>query len=128
MNRQLRCERVGGRRACDSAVNSRSRTTLGNVRPVTSFRARARTWLVGRALAAGVALLGVVLVNPCIARAQTAPEGNAHPKTQAVTEYTGGNPFGDGSPTGMDIAAKKAFAEKLAASGGLDPLRDLAVF
>jgi cytochrome c-type biogenesis protein CcsB len=65
---------------------------------------------------------------PRPAAAQTAPEGNAHPQTRAVSEYTGANPFGDGSPTGMGIEAKRAFAERLAANGGLEPLRDLAVF
>lgn len=60
--------------------------------------------------------------------AQTAPEGNAHPKTQAVSEFSGSNPFGEARPTGMNIAAKKAFADRLKATGALEPLRDLAVF
>lgn len=74
------------------------------------------------------AVLLVFLASPVVCVAQTAPEGNAHPQTRSVSEFTGSNPFESGPLTKMDVAAKKAFAEKLKANGGLEPLRDLAVF
>lgn len=60
------------------------------------------------------------------AAAQYAPDGNAHPDTQLVTELTGDtvNPFGAPVRTEMSVADKAAFAARL----DLKPLRDLAVF
>jgi cytochrome c-type biogenesis protein CcsB len=69
----------------------------------------------------------LLLATP--AKAQTAPEGNAHPKTQNIDE--GGealaNPFGNPSMELLKAApveAKVKFAQEL----NLEPLRDLAVF
>ncbi len=60
--------------------------------------------------------------------AQTAPDGNAHPETQVISEPTAGavesNPFGEPSPQTLDTDAKRAFADAV----DVAPLRDLAVF
>ncbi|MEA5614510.1 cytochrome c biogenesis protein CcsA [Nodularia spumigena] len=58
--------------------------------------------------------------------AQYAPDGNAHPDTQLVTELAGDtvNPFGAPVRTEMSVADKEAFAARL----DLSPLYDLAVF
>lgn len=60
------------------------------------------------------------------ALAQYAPDGNAHPDTQAVTELGGDavNPFGAPVRTEMSVGDKEAFAQRL----DLSPLYDLAVF
>ncbi len=60
------------------------------------------------------------------AAAQYAPDGNAHPDTQLVTELSGNtvNPFGAPVRTEMSTADKAAFAARL----DLTPLHDLAVF
>lgn len=58
--------------------------------------------------------------------AQYAPDGNAHPDTQLVTELAGDtvNPFGAPIRTEMSVADKEAFAARL----DLRPLYDLALF
>lgn len=58
--------------------------------------------------------------------AQSAPEGNAHPQTQAISESVAEerNPFGEPVPETLDTDAKRAFADAV----DLAPLRDLAVF
>jgi cytochrome c-type biogenesis protein CcsB len=68
-------------------------------------------------------LLGVA-TGP--AAAQSAPDGNAHPDTQLVTELATDvvNPFGAPVRTEMTVADKEAFAARL----DLTPLHDLAVF
>lgn len=60
------------------------------------------------------------------ATAQTAPEGNAHPQSQAISASTveEQNPFGEPVSLTLDTDAKRAFA----ASVDLSPLRNLAVF
>lgn len=60
------------------------------------------------------------------APAQYAPDGNAHPDTQLVTELGSNvvNPFGPPVRTEMSVADKEAFARRL----DLSPLYDLAVF
>ncbi len=61
------------------------------------------------------------------ARAQSAPEGNAHPQAQLVNKAAGAlpNPFGDPQRTApVDQASKQAFAHAL----DLEPIRGLAVF
>lgn len=60
------------------------------------------------------------------ALAQYAPEGNAHPATQAVSAVTGElrNPFDPAPAATMDVERKRAFAQSV----NLEPLRDLAVF
>ncbi|MBX3357941.1 MAG: cytochrome c biogenesis protein CcsA [Phycisphaeraceae bacterium] len=81
-----------------------------------------------RVLALASLLAAIIL--PTQAPAQSSPpSGNAHPQTEAVADFSGGNPFGQ-VPGGaeMDPAAKKAFADRLQASGALEPLRNLAVF
>ncbi len=72
-----------------------------------------------------VGVLAVVL-HGAWALAQTAPEGNAHPKTQAISDSSEGerNPFGAPVSQTMDVDSKRAFA----AAVDLGPLRDLAVF
>ncbi|CAG0998681.1 Cytochrome c biogenesis protein CcsA [Phycisphaerales bacterium] len=69
----------------------------------------------------------VLVVRPV--RAQNAPEGNAHPRTQAVNEsgLSLPNPFGEHS---RDLAAVCSTEDKaaFAATLNLEPLRDLAVF
>jgi cytochrome c-type biogenesis protein CcsB len=57
--------------------------------------------------------------------AQTAPEGNAHPASAAVSAAHGAEqpPFGPPAPTTMSSRAKSEFAAKV----DLAPLRDLAV-
>jgi ABC-type transport system involved in cytochrome c biogenesis permease subunit len=64
-----------------------------------------------------------------MAAGQTAPEGNAHPATRAVSGDAGElrNPFDAGAGAGtstMDVDRKRAFAQAV----NLEPLRDLAVF
>jgi len=62
------------------------------------------------------------------AAAQTAPDGNAHPPSQAISDSAAGvverNPFGEPGPQMLDTDAKRAFASEV----DLTPLRDLAVF
>lgn len=67
-----------------------------------------------------------VLVSAAAAFAQTAPAGNAHPDTQAISTATEGerNPFGEPTSETLDTDAKRAFASTV----DLGPLRDLAVF
>lgn len=72
-----------------------------------------------------VGALTVTLLN-ATALAQSAPEGNAHPQTQAISESVAEerNPFGEPVPETLDTDAKRAFADAV----DLAPLRDLAVF
>ncbi|MBC7835229.1 MAG: cytochrome c biogenesis protein CcsA [Phycisphaerales bacterium] len=72
------------------------------------------------------AITVVLVVGSSVVRAQSAPEGNAHPVTRAVNESSGVNPFGEPAPPppAMSMAEKKAFADAVDVS----PLRDLAVF
>lgn len=77
----------------------------------------------------GVIVALVVLAVCGRANAQSAPEGNAHPQQQMVSESTQElvNPFGEHNrdPAKNSTVAQKAdFASKL----NLDPLRSLAVF
>lgn len=68
-----------------------------------------------------------ILLMIAPARAQTAPEGNAHPKPQQVASGAEqiANPFGDVSHDSTTTSAEKAaFAESL----NLEPLRSLSVF
>lgn len=67
----------------------------------------------------------VLLAFASFARAQVAPDGNAHPETQMVAEVAEGavNPFGQPVRTSMTPLEKKAFADRL----DLSPLLDLAV-
>lgn len=69
-------------------------------------------------------LVAAMLVLTPPARGQNAPAGNDHPDTQGVSAFTGQNPFGEGTSTLTDTAAKREFAAKV----DLTPLRDLAVF
>jgi cytochrome c-type biogenesis protein CcsB len=72
-----------------------------------------------------VLLLCVLACVASLAQAQYAPDGNAHPDTQMVSEAEGAvNPFGGMVRTGMTPTQKKAFADAL----DLSPLEDLAVF
>lgn len=72
----------------------------------------------------------VLLIAGVSAHGQSAPEGNAHPGSEAVSAFVGANPFsaggagagGAGKP--MDVAARAEFAARV----DLTPLRDLAVF
>jgi hypothetical protein len=71
-------------------------------------------------------VLAGALAIAATASAQTAPDGNAHPQTQAISDSTPGerNPFGEPSASSLDTDAKRAFADAV----DLEPLRDLAVF
>ena len=68
----------------------------------------------------------IAIVLCCLPALAQAPEGNAHPDTQLVSEMSAGvvNPFGPPIRTDMTAAEKKAFADAL----DLSPLNDLAVF
>ena len=70
-------------------------------------------------------LVMVVLCLPATLRAQTAPEGNAHPAPAAVSAMQGSEqpPFGPPTATTMSPRAKGEFAARV----DLSPLRDLAV-
>lgn len=69
------------------------------------------------------ALLVLLVCVP--AAAQYAPDGNAHPDTQSVSELTADtiNPFGPPVRTDMSVTDKRDFAAQL----DLSPLHDLAV-
>ncbi|MFA6046631.1 MAG: cytochrome c biogenesis protein CcsA, partial [Phycisphaerales bacterium] len=75
-----------------------------------------------------IAMMMVMLVSGLCA-AQTAPDGNAHPATQELSEAgkTLANPFGDHNTEQTKVAS---IAEKIAFAKAVDlrPLRDLAVF
>jgi cytochrome c-type biogenesis protein CcsB len=68
----------------------------------------------------------IALVLSCLPAMAQAPDGNAHPDTQLVSEMAADavNPFGQPARTEMSVADKKAFADAL----DLSPLSDLAVF
>jgi hypothetical protein len=70
----------------------------------------------------------LVIVLPVVAQAQTAPAGNAHPPTQALTD-TGElpNPFGDHGTDLSKVVSPEVKAQ-LASGVDLEPLRGLAVF
>ena len=53
------------------------------------------------------------------ARAQRAPEGNAHPASKQISEGEATNPFGAVRESSFDIASKRAFARDV----NLEPLR-----
>src|SRR5262245_7948839 len=107
---------------------------------MTKFRSQTSSWIppapnLPRALwasARGLLRSAAVVMAACWlllaspAQAQTAPEGNAHPKTQNIDE--GGkalaNPFGNPSidlGKAAPVEAKVKFAKEL----NLEPLRDL---
>ncbi len=72
-------------------------------------------------------IAGLVALAWCgAAFAQTAPDGNAHPQTQSISESAVAetNPFGEPVSQTVDTDAKRVFA----AAVDLRPLRDLAVF
>lgn len=76
------------------------------------------------------AALAISVLTPSDARAQTAPDGNAHPATQDISgsdaDATRVNPFGESSEgdTIATMAEKVDFSNQV----DLDPLRGLAVF
>lgn len=74
------------------------------------------------------AMLGVWCLSTQAARAQTAPDGNAHPASEAVARDAAElpNPFGEAAPIGRapSIAEKQAFAAKI----DVTPLRPIAVW
>lgn len=74
----------------------------------------------------GLIVAVAVLASAARVGAQTAPEGNAHPQTQVISQgaVEERNPFGEPATGTIDTDAKRAFA----ASVDLAPLRDLAVF
>ena len=82
----------------------------------------------------GLALATILF--PVLARAQTAPAGNAHPQSQAVSGGSGiANPFGEPDWSAFNATLtdeqRRAAADaktRLARSLDLAPLRDLAVF
>ena len=76
-----------------------------------------------------VAVAWAVLLACCVltrgARAQYAPEGNAHPQTQMLSVATG-SPFGDAASVTAPCAAQDKV--RFARSVDLAPLRSLSVF
>lgn len=75
-------------------------------------------------LNAVVASVFVVLLCSRDSIAQTGPAGNTHPKQQEVSEFGGGNPFGDSFAATIPMREKVAFSKQV----DVRPLRDLAVF
>lgn len=72
-----------------------------------------------------IALIALVLITP-FTSAQQAPDGNAHPATQDVSEMSDqiANPFGNPIMSTMTIEQKAAFADAL----DLSPLGSVVVF
>lgn len=68
----------------------------------------------------------LTLAAACLCRAQTAPEGNAHPHAEMVASESEAlnHPFGTGQAPQRSVEELRAFAADL----DLEPLRDLAVF
>ncbi|MBY0112129.1 MAG: cytochrome c biogenesis protein CcsA [Phycisphaerales bacterium] len=89
---------------------------------------RSHSKIARTAIAIVLVGLGVLAFASPNARAQTAPEGNAHPVAQALDMDAAElpSPFGEPKAIGSapSIADKSAFAAKL----DLQPLRDLAVW
>jgi cytochrome c-type biogenesis protein CcsB len=73
-----------------------------------------------------VVMLTAWLALAMAALGQTAPDGNAHPPTQVISESGAelANPFNPAPTSTMDVERKRAFAQAV----NLEPLRDLAVF
>ncbi|MFN0134336.1 MAG: cytochrome c biogenesis protein CcsA [Phycisphaerales bacterium] len=96
----------------------------GGCGPLGAGIARAMTRRAGTWHAA-VAAIVFVLALAMPSRAQTAPDGNAHPTSQAVTQLGEmPNPFGDPQVLREAPADKAAFARAV----DLKPLETLAVF
>lgn len=103
--------------------------------PDPRLRSGSRAASASGVMTAFAAFTVALMAGVGVARAQTAPAGNAHPTPQAVSTPGEGltNPFGeaDWTVTPKTADERRAAAEakaKLAAAVDLEPLRDLAVF
>jgi cytochrome c-type biogenesis protein CcsB len=118
-------EKVKGTHSSGLLVAEPARCATGNDR--AHFVRRAERAGCDTRPRTGLAILiaFLLLALPAVALAQSASAGNAHPAVEAMDDVDAqANPFGQPTPTRLDLAAKEAFSRQV----DLSPLRDLAVY